>query len=123
MHCSPLIATIVQRVKSCPEPDYSLADLAREAGLSPSRFKTKFKAQMGIAPHEFILRCKMDAAKGLLASEGRSVTDTAMHLGFSSSQYFATVFKRFTQQTPIEFCTKGPITPLRPGRVQPSSRY
>jgi AraC-like DNA-binding protein len=119
MQCSPLIATIAQRVKSCPEPDYSLADLAQEAGLSLSRFKAKFKSQMGVAPHEFILRCKMDAAKDLLASEGRSVTDTAMHLGFSSSQYFATVFKRFTQQTPIEFCTKGPVTPLRPGLVQP----
>ena len=123
LHCSPLIATMVERVKSCPEADYSLADLAREAGLSLSRFKAKFKAQMGVAPHEFILRCKMDAAKGLLASEGRSVTDTAMHLGFSSSQYFATVFKRFTQQTPVEFSTKGPITPLRPGRVQPAPRY
>ncbi len=123
IHCSPPIAAMVERVKSCPEADYSLADLAREAGLSLSRFKTKFKAQMGVAPHEFILRCKMDAAKGLLAGEGRSVTETAMHLGFSSSQYFATVFKRFTQQTPVEFCTKGPITPLRPGRVQPSSRY
>jgi len=123
MQCSPLIAMVVQRVKSCPEPDYSLADLAREAGLSLSRFKTKFKAQMGVAPHEFILRCKMDAAKRLLASEGRSVTDTAMHLGFSSSQYFATVFKRFTQQTPVEFCTKGPITPLRPGRLQKSEIY
>ena len=122
MHCSPLIAAIVERIKSRPELDYALADLAGEAGLSLSRFKTKFKAQMGVAPHEFILRCKMDAAKGMLAVEGRSVTETAMRLGFSSSQYFATVFKRFTQQTPVEFCTKGPITPLRPGLVQPSLR-
>ncbi|HSM77076.1 MAG TPA: AraC family transcriptional regulator [Bryobacteraceae bacterium] len=120
LHCSPLIAAIVDRVKSCPEQDYSLADLAQEAGLSLSRFKTKFKAQMGVAPHEFILRCKMDEAKRLLTHEGRSVTETAMALGFSSSQYFATVFKRFTQQTPVEFCTNGPVTPLRPGRVQPS---
>jgi AraC-like DNA-binding protein len=75
---------------------------------------------MGVAPHEFILRCKMDEAKRLLTHEGRSVTETAMALGFSSSQYFATVFKRFTQQTPVEFCTNGPVTPLRPGRVQPS---
>jgi AraC-like DNA-binding protein len=120
--CSPPIAVIVERVKSSPELSYSLAALAQEAGLSVSRFKTKFKAQMGIAPHDFILRCKMDAAKGLLAGQGRSVTETAMHLGFSTSQYFATVFKRFTQQTPVEFCTNGPITPLRPGAVQPQSQ-
>jgi AraC-like DNA-binding protein len=69
---------------------------------------------MGIAPHEFILRCKVETAKKFLRDQNRNVTDTAMELGFSSSQYFATVFKRFTQQTPLEFCTKGPAIPLLP---------
>ena len=120
MQCSPPIAALVERVKSRPELDYSLADLAQQAGLSLSRFKIKFKEQMGVAPHDFILRCKMEAAKGLLANARYSVTQTAMHLGFSSSQYFATVFKRFYQQTPVEFCTKGTVTPLRAGEIQPS---
>jgi AraC-like DNA-binding protein len=88
--------------------------LAEDAGLSLSRFKTKFKAQIGIAPHEFILRCKVEAAKKFLLEENRNVTNTAMELGFSSSQYFATVFKRFTQQTPLEFCTNGPAVSLMP---------
>jgi AraC-like DNA-binding protein len=114
-HRSPLIARIAERIRAHPEMDYSLIRLAEEAGLSLSRFKSKFKAQMGIAPHEFILYCKVDAAKQLLLKQRRSVTDTAMTLGFSSSQYFATVFKRFTQQTPVEFCTKGPVVPLRSG--------
>jgi AraC-like DNA-binding protein len=114
---SPLISRIVERIKSHPEREYSLTSLADEAGLSLSRFKSKFKAQMGIAPHEFILHCKVDAAKQLLVDQRRTVTDTAMSLGFSSSQYFATVFKRFTQQTPVEFCTKGPAVPLRSDTV------
>ena len=114
LHPSPRIAKIVERIKSDPGGSYSLVDLAEEAGLSLSRFKTKFKAQLGIAPHEFILRCKVEAAKKFLLDENRNVTDTAMELGFSSSQYFATVFKRFTQKTPVEFCTKGPAIPLLP---------
>jgi AraC-like DNA-binding protein len=89
-----------------------LISLAEEAGLSLSRFKANFKAQMGLAPHEFILRCKVDAAKKLLLADRRSVIGTAMELGFSSSQYFATVFKRFTHQTPIEFRTRGCAIPL-----------
>jgi AraC-like DNA-binding protein len=112
-HRSPLISRIVERIKSHPELDYSLGTLAEEAGLSLSRFKSKFKEQMGIAPHEFILHCKVTAAKQLLTDQRRTVTETAMSLGFSSSQYFATVFKRFTQQTPVEFCTKGSVVPLR----------
>jgi AraC-like DNA-binding protein len=97
----------VERIKSHPEEDNLLTQLAEEAGLSLSRFKASFKEQVGLAPHEFILRCKVDAAKRLLLDERRSVTATAMDLGFSSSQYFATVFKRFTFQTPLEFRAKG----------------
>lgn len=115
LHRSPHISRIVERIKNHPERDYSLISLAEESGLSLSRFKTNFKAQMGLAPHEFILRCKVDAAKKILRTERRNITDTAMELGFSSSQYFATVFKRFTHQTPIEFRDKGPAIPLLRG--------
>lgn len=113
LHRSPPIATIVEQIRSYPERDYVLISLAEEAGLSLSRFKSKFKAQMGLAPHEFILRCKVDAAKKSLLDGRQNVTATAMELGFSSSQYFATVFKRFTHQTPIEFRTWGQAIPLR----------
>jgi AraC-like DNA-binding protein len=112
-HQSPVISKLVERIRSCPERNYSLAELAAEVELSPSRFKSKFKAQIGIAPHEFILRCKMEAAKQMLLDRRKSVTDTAMELGFSSSQYFATVFRRFTRQTPVEFCVRRLAVPLR----------
>jgi AraC-like DNA-binding protein len=110
---SPLIASMAEQIRTAPERNYSLESLAADSGLSLSRFKTKFKAQTGIAPHEFILRCKIDAAKERLLQPGKSVTETAMELGFSSSQYFATVFRRFTQQTPAEFCAKRSPVPLR----------
>lgn len=112
---NPSIVRIVERIKSNPDQEYLLHNLAEEAGLSLSRFKTNFKAQVGIAPHEFILRCKIDAARNGLRDRRRSVTEIAMELGFSSSQYFATVFKRFTHQTPVEFRTEGPAVPLRQG--------
>jgi AraC-like DNA-binding protein len=117
LHCSPVIARVVERIQSCPEERYSLNDLAGEAGLSLSRFKVRFKAEMGIAPHEYILRCKMEAAKKILRDGQATVTEAAMRLEFSSSQYFATVFKRFTKQTPQEFRVEGPKVPLRPGRA------
>lgn len=113
IHKSPAISRLAERIKSNPEQNYSLVELANEAELSLSRFKSKFKAQVGIAPHEFILRWKMEAAKQLLSERRKTVTDIAMELGFSSSQYFATVFRRFTQQTPLEFRTQPLSVPLR----------
>jgi AraC-like DNA-binding protein len=112
-HRSPPIARIVEQIKSHPEGHYSLTSLAEQAGLSLSRFKANFKSQVGLAPHEFILRCKVDMAKKLLLNPRRNVTSIAMELGFSSSQYFATVFRRFTNQTALEFRNLGPAVPLR----------
>ena len=53
----------------------------------------------------FINRQKVDMAQKLLA-EGKSVTDTAFALGFNSSSYFSTVFRKFTRMSPGEFAGK-----------------
>jgi AraC-like DNA-binding protein len=46
---------------------------------------------------------KIEKSKELLEKEGASVTDVAYAVGFSSSQYFATVFKRCTNLKPSEW--------------------
>jgi AraC-like DNA-binding protein len=102
-NCSAEIAKIAQLIRSCPEEEFSLEDLAEKIDLSLSRFKARFKAEMGIGPHEFIIRNKVEAAKRSLLDERETVTNVAMRYGFSSSQYFATVFRRFTCLTPLEF--------------------
>lgn len=102
-NCSAEIAKIVQMIRSSPEEEFSLEDLAEKIDLSLSRFKARFTAEMGIGPHEFIVRNKVEAAKQSLLDERETVTNVAMRYGFSSSQYFATVFRRFTYLTPVEF--------------------
>jgi len=78
----------------------TIPSLAARAGLSVSRFKTRFKEETGVPPVEYILRAKIEEAKRKLARGDTTVTETAFALGFPSSQYFATVFKRFTGQRP-----------------------
>lgn len=80
-----------------------LAALAEIAGLSLPRFKSSFRKQLGVPPREYILRKKVDWAKAMLREGRFNVTDIAFRLQFSSSQYFATVFKRFAYATPSEF--------------------
>lgn len=79
-----------------------LAELARLAGLSLPRFKTRFKEVHGVPPGEFVLRARVEAARRRLEASAASITDIAYELGFSSSQYFATVMKRYTGRTPRE---------------------
>lgn len=77
-------------------------ELANTALLSVSRFKQKFKEQIGTSPRSFINFHKIEAAKQML-QDGYSVTDTAMELSFSSSNYFSAVFRRYTSLSPTEY--------------------
>lgn len=81
----------------------SLSTLAEIAGLSIARFKANFRKQVGFPPHEFILRRKIETAKTMLKTYDMTITELAHKLSFSSSQYFSTVFKRFTLMSPIEY--------------------
>lgn len=84
----------------------TVPQLAALAGLSVPRFKVRFKQETGMPPGEYVLRARIDEACRLLAKGRLSVTHVAYDLGFSTSQYFATVFKRFTGETPSAFVAK-----------------
>jgi len=76
--------------------------LAELSGLSLSRFKQKFCQQLGFTPREYINFHKVEASKAMLG-KGKNVTDTAIELGFSTSNYFSSVFKRFTTLSPSDY--------------------
>jgi AraC-like DNA-binding protein len=97
------IREIIRLIRSHPERDFRLDDLARHARLSLSHFKKRFRTETGLSPRQFILRDKIEAAKRILHERATSVTDIALDLGFVSSQYFATVFKRITGITPSRY--------------------
>jgi AraC-like DNA-binding protein len=94
---------VLEHIEKNVSEDIGLPTLAKIAGLSLPRFKSSFRKQLGVPPREYVLRRKVDAAKEMLASTSLSITDIAYLLQFSSSQYFATVFKRFAFVSPSEF--------------------
>lgn len=80
-----------------------IAQMAARVNLSESRFKQKFKQATGIPPAEFMVREKIDAARRLLESGQRTVTSIAMELGFSSSQHFSVLFKKYVGESPVQY--------------------
>jgi len=82
--------------------ELTVSRLAAISGLSTSRFKAAFKRETGVPPAEFALRARIEEAARQLARPGTDVTTVAYNLGFSSSQYFASAFRRFTNRTPSE---------------------
>ena len=101
---TPDIGLAVSYIMDHLAEELPLETLSRQAMLSLPRFKQKFKAQMGVSPRNFINSQKVELARQLLL-EGCSVTETAMELGFSSSNYFSSVFRRYTAVSPTQFLT------------------
>ena len=81
----------------------SVADLPPLDEMSLSSYHKYFLQAMGVPPGEYILKKKIEKARALLSDTNLSVTEIAFQCGFSSSQYFATAFKRFCRMTPSQF--------------------
>ena len=81
----------------------TLQELADASGYSLSRFKAKFKEEIGITPAEYITLQKMDRAQMLLKTTDHSITDIAYELGFSSGNYFCSVFKKTLSYSPSSY--------------------
>ena len=78
-------------------------DVAAYAHLSVSQLERKFHSILGFYPSEFIIRCKLEEAKNLLAHTNRSLNEISQILCFSSQSYFCNVFKKKYQMTPGEY--------------------
>lgn len=74
-------------------------ELAEICKVSVGYFKSWFKNTVGIPPKEYINKLKIEQSKIDLLKKD-TITAVAFDLGFSSSQYFSTTFKKFTGYTP-----------------------
>lgn len=78
----------------------SVSEAARIAGVSPSRFVHLFKEETGITFTDYVIRCRMERAKRLLARSTLPVTDIAFECGYANQSYFSSVFRRITGVSP-----------------------
>ncbi len=100
---SPAIIRAQEVARLHLSDDLAVATLARAANLSPSQFHARFQAEIGETPADWLRRLRLDHARRLLADHDRPITSIAMELGFPTSQYFATVFRRYIGITPRQY--------------------
>lgn len=97
---SPDIAKALEIMSRVPHSHMTISDIAEEVCLSESRFKGKFREQMGVPPGEFLLRRRTEVAADMLVKGNASLTEIALELGFSSGQHFSQTFKNFFGLSP-----------------------
>ncbi|TPK78185.1 helix-turn-helix domain-containing protein [Mesorhizobium sp. B2-4-17] len=81
----------------------SIDELARSLNTSKTRLNRAFLADLQTAPAIFWRRIRLLAARELLASRRRSVTEIAYETGFSDTAHFCSCFKKHFSMTPQQF--------------------
>lgn len=85
----------------CAEP-LTLAEIAAEAGLSPTQCVRAFRARFGLTPHAYLVNRRIQLGQRLLRA-GRPIVDAALEAGFADQAHFQRTFKRLTATTPRQY--------------------
>ncbi|MDB4538106.1 helix-turn-helix domain-containing protein, partial [Akkermansiaceae bacterium] len=70
---------------------------------SISQLNRRFKKLFGIAPMQFVLRSRVNAARTILSRGSQSLGEVALECGFYDQGQFGRIFKRETGLTPGEY--------------------
>lgn len=78
-----------------PEKNWTISTMAEECGLKQTRFTFYCKQITNMTPLEYLSDIRLQKAYDILRGDREiKIIDAAMSVGFSSSQYFATAFKK-----------------------------
>ncbi len=78
----------------------TVAELAQVACLSPSHFHAQFKDSVGLTPHQYLLKVRLDCAARLLRESRLPLVRIAEECGFSSQSALTTAMRRYLGLTP-----------------------
>ncbi len=98
------VRLFLERLPGCLSEPWTLDTMAAECGLGRTRFAHYCRRLRNLSPLDCLAMARVEAAaRRLRAEPDARITDVALDCGFSSSQYFATVFRKFLSCSPGEY--------------------
>lgn len=88
------------------EKQISLEDISRYIGISESHLRRSFRRETGMTVVDYITRYRIEKAKRLLETGQYVIGEIYEKVGFSTSQYFSIVFKRYEKISPGQYQKK-----------------
>ena len=104
-----------------PAHPWTIASLAKEAGVSRSVLAERFRHYLNEPPMAYLTRWRLQLGAQMLASTSYSVAQIASEVGYESEPAFNRAFKREFNDPPARFRSQlrstqgtGPATKSRP---------
>jgi len=98
----PVVGPALRAIHADPGFDWTVATLARRAGLSRAPFARRFRDHVGEPPVTYLTRWRMTVAAGRLTA-GEPIAAIAHAVGYDNEFAFAKAFKRVCGDPPGEF--------------------
>lgn len=84
--------------------DWSIDSIANHCNLGTTQITKYCKEITNMSPMQYLSSLRLKAAAEILKTKPeKSISEVAYETGFSSPQYFATVFKQFYKKTPQNY--------------------
>ena len=99
----PALAGALRAMHQDVRGGWTVAELARLAGMSRSAFAARFTQALGCAPMEYLARWRMALAQDALGRGTRSLDRLAEEIGYESASAFSTAFRRRVGFSPGAF--------------------
>lgn len=104
---SRALAGLMRQLQRQPEQTWTLADMARRAGMSRTRFAEYFGQVTGMTPFRYLAACRMDRAAKLLQETDLPIAEIAMRCGYRSERSFRATFAQAHHLRPLAFRKNG----------------
>jgi AraC family transcriptional regulator len=97
------LRAVLECIASQLDHDVSLLTLARHAHISPFHFARLFRATVGVSPHQFVLRLRLERAVGFMKAGKMTLAQIAVECGFHDQPHFTRAFQRVFRITPAMY--------------------
>ena len=97
------IRNLGESIRLQPGRFRNLQSMFRTVPISKDHFIRLFRNYHGLTPGEFLIRARIESAKGMLGASGLSVKEIASRLGYSNAFNFSRQFKARTGVAPLCF--------------------
>jgi len=99
----PCTGGAIRLIHANPRRPWTLADLAREVGVSRTILIEHFNTYLGFPPMTYLCNWRMQIAAGMLTNGSQPLVRIAEEVGYQSEAAFSRAFKRFTGVPPSEW--------------------
>lgn len=83
--------------------EISVVELADACAMSASHFSREFHKSVGMPPHQYLMKLRIEHARERLLGSDARIIDVALELGFTNASHFARAFARRYGVAPAAF--------------------